>query len=587
MYHRPIFIWTRGWATIFLIIAGTQYFTLTHSLAHHDQYRYFIDTLDHPEARDLCELDRQYEWAYKIGRPFTAEIECWIFNHTQVISDITPFRWLTVLLQAVGATILALFLLSLGLSSIAAFAISIAIYLLPGQQNSVLMANLTYPITPAISVGAYWLFHEALDLLPRHAIRAAAIGILAWILQLLAFHLYLGTSTFYFVAAFSAALFHPSRRGLWPVVADFSFFAVAALPFYLALNFLYYPHFLPEMQTIFDYSSTISLFRFTIGTAKTFIVFIPIALNLWNIYPSAVALFIVLLTVTLALLLTPSLRSGLKTLLPHFIGTASVLLLAPSGGIAFRLLLPISSAATILVYHSLTSIVAHRLPAHSRQTGSVVAILLLVIAFGLSLTTSTENAEEILKERALLADALSRLDLRAITHLVVYLPPLTSPQVGFNGRPYITDEFNMPSVAGPDALGANVVQMVSTILRERGDTRLVVDGTNPTRYVGPVLVESSGVNNISAQIGPDTIRGHRYGNLLIFPGGALGVYSPAHREVFWNTGAIWRDGPSTLEGKWFSLLTTSALEVTRERRPSEEPRRAGTAVVDLFAPAIR
>src|SRR5579863_2969534 len=104
-----------AWAVAACALAVVEAAALTNSFVHHDQYRYFIETLTNPGLKKLCESDRQYLWLYKIGRPITAEIECFIFRSVDLPSDLTRFRIAVVVLQGLGAAVLAAILRRCGL----------------------------------------------------------------------------------------------------------------------------------------------------------------------------------------------------------------------------------------------------------------------------------------------------------------------------------------------------------------------------------------------------------------------------------------------------------------------------------------
>src|SRR6266446_4326032 len=194
--------------------------------AHHDQYRMFAETLGDPAIKEACEADRQYLWLYKIGRPLTAEIECTIFRHADVPADLTPYRWAVVALQALAAAVFAMLLRACGLQWMTAGALGIGVFLLPGEENAVLMANFANVLTPILALVSHALVEKARsdrNVWPRDR-QGFALWIAAW-------NIFIGVvKALYFLSAMlNLWNIYPLRSVFWAGVIVIVWARVSAL----------------------------------------------------------------------------------------------------------------------------------------------------------------------------------------------------------------------------------------------------------------------------------------------------------------------------------------------------------------------
>jgi len=570
--------------------------------AHHDQYRMFAETLGDPAIKEACEADRQYLWLYKIGRPLTAEIECTIFRHADVPADLTPYRWAVVALQALAAAVFAMLLRACGLQWMTAGALGIGVFLLPGEENAVLMANFANVLTPILALVSHALVEKARsdrNVWPRDR-QGFALWIAAWICLAVALHLFSALAVFFFTATFAFVLFRADYRGWGTAISDILFFVSVALPYYLLLTKWYEPSFDPTQAVPWNYAIGISAWNIFIGVVKA-LYFLSAMLNLWNIYPLRSVFWAGVIVIVWARVSAlgrrhPSLSgiggagAGRFVLLLVLFGVSSLFVIASPVRLVYRVLLAQTSILLLWLFASLAALLEIYSIRQRLRAQRSVAIAMLALAMILAGWTTTENVFASAMERGYVRAIIGNAPAGSFDQVAIVEPP--SSAYGLNRRPMIGDEFNMPSTLGSSNLGSDVPDMVGAVMRELGRRgRPIVDAANPMR---------SATGEVRMTIAPDdrfevcagngwTSQGWIRRNLVILPMGVIGVLSSDHRTITFNTGVVWRNGSIHLGGTWTSALDPSAITVTR-LRAGETPRAPRTLVVDMGKaafPAVR
>ena len=565
------------------------------AFAHHDQYRFFIETLGDPTVARSCEANREYLWAYKIGRPLTAELECMIFRGVKVPADLTAYRFAVVALQALAAAVLALTLRRCRLSWPAAGALGIAVLLLPGELNAVVMANFANVLAPILALVSHVLLAAAGNrgrTWPRgwHGLALAAA---AWVCLMAACHLFLGLVVFFFVASFAQALLGAGERKWSQATRDILFCGSVLLPYYLLLIFVYMPSFAPGQPVPPAYATTLTLGSVFGGFLK-FLILLSAMANFWNIYPLAGALVVVVIVIMAARLAadvrhSPAIEwlggrgAGRLLLLLILLGAASIVFIVSPVWLVYRLVVAPSAILLLWLFASLLALMEVWHPGWGARAERPLALAIAAVAAVFAGQTMSESVFASALERAYIRTVIANAPAGSFDQVAVVEPPTNgrSPH-GLNGRPYMSDEFDMPSTLGSENLGSNVPEMVRAAMLELGrHDGLIVDAGHPMRVAGlartTVLpdgrVEANAANGWSSQ-------GEVRDGLLLLPMGVIGVLSADRRTITWNTGVIWRDGPGGLNGTWNAVLNPAAIPVSR-LRAGELPHAPKTLVIDM------
>lgn len=571
-------------------------------LAHHDQYRLFAETLGNPAIKHACEADRQYLWLYKIGRPLTAELECMIFRHTGAPSDLTPFRQLTVALQAVAAAVLAATLRRCRLSWVSAGAIGTAVFLLPGELNAVFMANLPNVLTPILALLSHTLLEMASN---RHRgwfySSSGWVMIMAsWACLAAALLLFPALALFFLTATFSYVLLRADERGLRMVIRDTIFFASVAVPYYILLTKWYEPTYALGQSVPWNYTVGVSLGALAFGCLKV-ILFLPAMFNLWNVYPIGAVAILAAAAIAIARLAAQYRKSDIINriggrgyqrflLLALLFGIANIVVITSPVVLVYRVIVPQTAIVLILLFACMVAIVSMALDVQWQRAEGPVAICLLATAAVLGGWTTSENVFASALERGYLRSVIANTPAGSFDEVAIIEPPRGEHALtdrGLNGRSVIGDEFNMPSTLGSINLGSDVPDMVRAVMIELNQhDRPVVDASLPIRSEGRVNVTllRRGRVVVSAANGWKA-QGEIQGDLILLPMGLVGVLSSDHRTITWNVGVIWQNGPPSLTGVWTAVLDPRAITVTRY--PSGEfPVASRTLTVDMSKAAF-
>lgn len=98
---------------------------------------------------------------YLLGRPLTAEIHQIIYTHVSNLKDLDLLRCLTVSILAIDAGLLANIFYGFGMGALESLGLSVAIFILPGAEDAVIMLALQNPLAVLMALWAY-LSSEAL-----------------------------------------------------------------------------------------------------------------------------------------------------------------------------------------------------------------------------------------------------------------------------------------------------------------------------------------------------------------------------------------------------------------------------------------
>ncbi|MFI5023547.1 MAG: hypothetical protein ACHQRJ_18100 [Alphaproteobacteria bacterium] len=567
--------------------------------AHHDQYRFFIETLGDPAVARRCEANRQYLWAYKIGRPLTAELECMIFRGVKVPADLTAYRFAVVALQALASAVMALTLRRCRLSWPAAGALGIAVFLLPGELNAVVMANFANVLAPVLALASHALLEAAggSGTWPR-GWRGFVLAAAAWICLMAACHLFLGLVVFFFVASFAQALLGSGERKWNQAIRDILFCASVLLPYYLLLIFFYMPNFAPGQPVPPSYATALTLGSVLGGLLKLLILLSAMA-NFWNIYPFAGA-FAVVAIVIMAARVTADVRhspaiewiggrgAGRLLLLLILLGAASIVFIVSPVWLVYRLVVAPSAILLLWLFASLVALLEAWQPGSCARAERALAFTIAAVAAIFAGQTMSESVVASALERAYIRTVIANAPAGSFDQVAVVEPPTNSRSpYGLSGRPYASDEFNMPSTLGSNNLGSNVPEMVRAAMLELGrHDGLIVDAENPMRVGGlaGTTVLPDGRVQVNAANGWSS-QGEVRDGLVLLPVGVIGVLSADRRTITWNTGVIWRDGPGGLNGTWNAVLNPAAIPVSR-LRAGALPQAPRTLVIDMAKAAF-
>lgn len=589
-------------AVAFCILSVAEAPALWTVFAHHDQYRLFAETLDNPAIKHACEADRQYLWLYKIGRPLTAELECMIFRHANAPSDLTPFRQAVVFLQAIAAAVFAMILRRCQVSWVAAGALGTAVFLLPGEQNAVFMANFANVLAPILALMSHTLLELAAN--RRRGWRYDSTGwvmiVASWACLGVALHLFPGLAAFFFTATFGYVLFRADARGMRMIIRDTAFFASVAIPYYILLNKWYEPTYALGQSVPSNYAVRTSIASFMFGCLKI-VLFLSPVLNLWNVYPiGAIAILVAIIIITARLAAEYRMndviariggRKAQRFLLLGFVfGIANIVVIAYPVAIVYRVLVPQTAIALLWLFASVVAIVTMSFDVQWRLAEGPVAICLLALAAVLGGWTTSENVFASALERGYLRSVIANASMNNVDQIAIIQPPDNEEAAnirGLNGRPIIGDEFNMPSTLGSVNLGSDVPDMVRAVMIELNEhDRPVVDASLPIRSAGEVNVTRFGSEKIDVFTANGwKAQGEIQNGLVFLPMGVVGVLSNDRRTIRWNAGVIWQNGTPRFTGVWSAVLDPRAIIVTRY--PSGEiPNTPRTLTVNMSKAAF-
>lgn len=537
--------------------------------AHHDQFRYFTDPGTNSAFKQSCGNDPEYFFLYAIGRPLSAKSECIIFEHSNRLSDLLPFRVGVILLLALAAVCYARVLRNCGLGPVESAALSLGIYTLPGAQNAVFMTTFANPAAVLTATLAHSALHEA-DKRYRRGFVIEALGLLAvaGMLLLVSLLFYPFWSLFFFCCTLAYVIFQQDRKRLWGAVVvlrDVVFFAVAGAAYYAIWHLLLLPRNAASLARIPpQYQAKMSLAGIVEKFHGLVIEITPRVLALWSIQPSHLIAAAVALTVCGGLLIylwrggvygdsaagSERVVTVLAVLILLF--TANGLFLISPAFFLLRLFFVFGAMLVMLLFWSLQQIVSFY-GISLRRFPSLFAwasVLLCFIGSTAALATTNENILNSYTEFAFIKQSIAaeahNLDR---IHIV---QPRTSTR-GFNGLPAEGDEFNGASTAYPHFLDA----LIRLAFVEMGaQSKYVVDGEpwlaqaegHPACRITPA---GAGALKLTDQHGA-TVDATVDGRLIHAPQwGITGVLTPDLTAIRWSNGIIWgRRDQASLAGSW-------------------------------------
>jgi len=545
---------------------------LTIPYAHHDQYRHFVDTVGNPDAKCSCRNDPEYDWLCVIGRPLAAALECVIFRSVRSVRDFFPFRFVCIAVLALSCTILV-FLLTrppIEMDVRIALCVALPIFLLPGVQYAVFMANMSNSVSAFLPLLSSLLLIESGRL--SRSDRTLSPLSLAFVLisfgsLLLGMFAYVSWSFLFFVPTLAFWLFDntapPTRKRLL-LLRDIAFFGLAAGLYYATVKIFLYPKDAIAGQIPEGYRVAVSLSGILPKSLSLLTEELVKVLNLWNVYPTKSVAFGVSFLVLMGFLLDGIFRPGpLWRKIER--GFVALLLLVASNGIylvseAFflhRIFFVFSAMVSVLFFWAVTMVVGcvSGKDERSRTCSRFVVALVLASCLFQAASTIQLNVMNSFLELELVKSALV-LGWKGTWPTTVFLVVPRFGKTGFNGMPQVTDEFNVPTCVHRQ----HIVPMVRVAIEELvARQTLVMDGR---LYAWPV--RSSLLAHV-AHMSQDRYRvtnefgvvvdGVLKGGVLVVPAWKLSAKPQGEPVVRleWENGTVWRsvrpDGQS-LVGDW-------------------------------------
>ena len=279
------------------------------TFAHHDNVRFF-NKFYPPPAAGLGIHDPQYSMVYLLGRPLTAEIHQIIYAHISNIKDLCVVRWITVFAFAICAGLLSNILFAAGLKPLESLALSIAVFILPGVQDAVIMLALQNALAILTVLWAHLILQRPHQSTPNTLWNF----LVAFCLILTSMFLYPQWTFFLFVPLLAKYLTAPPQnlRLIYHELLRtlFLFFLTALFYFFFIKTFVAH-----NDTRAGAYAFTIDLNFFYWKFFKVFMMILPMSFNLWNIH-TITWLGAVLMGVTILLLRKRSILCFLIIILP-------------------------------------------------------------------------------------------------------------------------------------------------------------------------------------------------------------------------------------------------------------------------------
>jgi len=280
----------------FILLALCFLPALTLPFAHHDNVRFFskfyCPASDNPQKRDP-----QYFLAYLIGRPLTAEIHQIIFTHVSSIRDLTLVRWLTVTVFAICAGLLANIFDSFGLSFLESLGLSVAIFILPGVQDGMLMLGIQNALAVWATLWAYLVSCKSY----KSRLEDLFNGSVFFCLMLASMLLYPQWSFFVFVPVLVKYMILSDPKGLSAIRKQILhllvFFSVTAVFYFFYIKIFV----ITDDSRAGTYAFTINFNFLFWKILSVFSKILPMAFNFWN-FQTITWLGLAIMGVTLVLL---------------------------------------------------------------------------------------------------------------------------------------------------------------------------------------------------------------------------------------------------------------------------------------------
>ena len=488
----------------FLIFGGVFFYfiyspALNIPFAHHDQYRFFREDYHRPaELRKERTNDNQYSGIRQIGRPITAEIEYRTFKNVAVIKDLTFFRYITVFVIVISATLIAVWLYYLGLPKYAAFLVSGSLFTLPGIQNFVCMANIPNVLAIFLAVVSSLMlyrlrFLSVRSLSRRNLVDAVAILSVSFLTLMAALFSYPTVASLFLLPPLTLILFR--KLDEWAeirkvVVMHLGVLGVASIVYFIMVKCLLSPATGRKGAGAYQVELTYDV----VGKIRWFIKPVSVwALNLWNIYLKNEVVLLVLLVICLGVLaktvaflnsdfFSKNRRKAVSTALQGVTAVIALvlavnmpLILMSSRLLLFRIILPYTAVIVTILFFALRELVE---AVGRKWAKSATTIVFSIVFVGSALYANfnvSNNALNSYTETLFISSQLAKYVDDGIKRIHVVVPVLNGKRyrLGYNGRPQITGEFN----AGPLTHPSWVLEIVRAALLQVMDaSRFVVVG---------------------------------------------------------------------------------------------------------------
>jgi hypothetical protein len=483
--YRPQSLGLARTGLAFLVLGGISFYfiyspALNIPFAYHDHFRFFREDFHRPtDLRGERANDSSYKGLRQIGRPIAAEIEYRMFKNVGIIKDLTFFRYITVFMIVISATLIAVWLYYLGLPKYTAFIVSGSLFTLPGIQNVVCTAG--NPLALAIflavvsSLSLYRLrFLSVRSLSRRNLVDAVVILCVSFLTLMAALFAYPTLASLFLLPPLTLILFR--KLDEWAEIRKVVVMHLGVLGFASILYFIIVKYLSPTL-TKMPASYQVGFTDDLIGKMTWFTKSASIwALNLWNIYLKEELALLVLLVICLGVLakVLAFLRSecfsrnrgkAVLNVSQAFVAVVALVLavnlpiILMSGGLLlFRIILPYTAVITVILFFALKGLV-------EASTGKW-AKGALVIVFGIVFVGSavyanfnvSNNALNLYSETLFVSSHLAKYVDDGINRIHVVAPLVNGKRysLGYNGRPQITDEFNVGSLTNSGLVSENV-----------------------------------------------------------------------------------------------------------------------------------
>jgi len=192
---------------------------------HHDVYKYSTGGF-----HQSCYSDQGYKHLFKLGRPFSAVLDCYNNKIANTLASMSYLRIFCALLIAVTASVFAMWMYAIGAGFLTAFCLSSAIFFLPAMQTAIIMGATTLIVPILLALAAYYFISQ-------HSI---LIGIFGVGCLMAAFFTYPALAAFYLIPIFVLLLFQPLKdwkRTRITILRDIIIFAGCSAIYFIAIKY--------------------------------------------------------------------------------------------------------------------------------------------------------------------------------------------------------------------------------------------------------------------------------------------------------------------------------------------------------------
>jgi len=414
--------------------------------AHHDQYRYFY------QDKSLASHDQQFIWLIKIGRPIAALIEQVIFQQTFFLEDLKIFRIFCCIIISILMLASTYWFRKCRFTIPEAFFISCAIFTLPAIQNFVVMTNLANLLAIGLAFASYFFYNRHFRSLGNSAsLQRFSPSIFASSFLFLGSLLTYPTLAYSFLLPFFAnLLFQKSldkEKIKQLVVRPFLFVGIHSVLYYIIVRFC--------IQKIWHYSSKApKIYKFAVSGCWSnkisyfFSEIFPAASNFWNIYPSQLIAWGVVLSIVICCTYKyREIKSDccsfryfiffLLFLISFLLLSCYIYFLKTDFGLLYRLLFVFSVMLFLVVVYDCKEIFSSSKKVRFALLGGI-SVLAIILANQNVFKTALNAHMEI----TYIASQIRSSPNKTYSRVHFIVPKYTE---GFTGNVIRTDEFNCPS----------------------------------------------------------------------------------------------------------------------------------------------